>query len=210
MFFFGSGFVFFLSKNFVRGVMKNKISILALFFLLLSACQKDPSRETTELESNFSTVPKLVQAADGTLYSASCLQENASQIQTQGQAAMNACKMVVKLNSSGSASVARGKFFYGNSWAAVYYPPTYWNTSSYSYPYGSSYNPYYDTSYNNNAFCSYIFGGNYNINCYYLFGYTSPSNYTNYYNPNCNYCLYSTSYTSCQKQCMNYNYYVTY
>lgn len=192
--------------------MKKCISVLA-FVLLLSACAKDPSRTNTELESNINTAPKLVQAADGTLYSADCLKSNASEIQTQGQSALSQCKMVVKFNSSGSGGeVARGKFFYSNSYAYVYYPPTYWNTSSYSnYNYGlATYNPYSDSSYSNNYFCSYIFGGNYNFNCYYLFGYTQPTTYSGYYNPSCNYCLYSYNPTNCQNRCVRYNYYVTY
>lgn len=193
--------------------MKKCFSVLAFLFLSLSACQKDPSRTSTELESNINTSPTLVQAADGTLYSTACLKQNASQIQTGGTAAMSQCKMMVKFNSSSSTGqVARGKFFYNSSYAWILYPPTYWNTNQYSsYNYGSSsYNPYQDSSYNNNAFCSYVFGGNYNYNCYYLFGYTSQTNYSSSYNPTCNYCLYSYNQASCQSSCMRYSYFSIY
>lgn len=178
-----------------------KRSILNLFLLIsVIACQRDPSLTTMELGgSNASSEPQMVQAADGSLYSMSCLKENASEIQTLGSSAMAGCKMAVSSNSSGG-EIERSRFFHSSGYSWIYYPPTYWSNN-----YGSGYK---NTS--SNLFCGFVFGGNYDFNCYALFGYNNYSNYSNYYNPTCNYCLYAPNPSKCQSKCVRYSYYYVY
>jgi hypothetical protein len=149
-----------------------------------------------------------VQSADGSLYSISCLQQNAAQIQSQGTMALNQCNAGV--SSANTGQVTRGRAALGavgcygsncqsnSSW--IYYPPTYYPSTLYNQSYPSTYNPFNDNRYRNDYFCGFVFGGAYNFNCYYLFGYQSP-NYQSYYNPYCSSsCLYSVNYSSCVAQ----------
>ncbi len=185
--------------------------VLSLSFILsLVGCQRDPSRTDGDLmASNVNSVPQLVQAADGTLYSKSCLQENAAQIQTQGASAMSGCKMKMSFDSkTGTGEIERTRFFYSSSSAYIWYPPTYWNYNSNNYN-SSSYN---NNNSSSNLFCGFVFGSSYNFNCYALFGYTNTnySNYSSYYNPSCNYCLYAPNPTRCQNKCYTYGYFYAY
>lgn len=187
--------------------MKYSLSILFIAVFSLLGCQKDPTRTDGELQKESGV--QLVQAEDGSLYSVDCLRENAQAISQSGSSAMNHCKMVVTVGNTGQTRIQAGKFFTNSSYSWIFYPPTYWG-SNYSSNYGSSYNPYSDSNYSNNLFCAYIFGGNYNFNCYYLFGYTNYSNYSNSYNPSCNYCLYAPHPNKCRNRCYRYDYYWTY
>lgn len=189
--------------------------VLALFFVLsILGCQKDPSRTDTDLmASNVSAVPQLVQASDGTLYSKSCLQENATQIKAQGASAMSSCKMKVNFNAATfSGETERTRFFYNSSYAWIYYPPTYWNYNNGSSSNNSSNNNGSNTNYSNNYFCSFVFGPGFSMNCYALFGYTDTNynNYNNYYNPSCNTCLYSSNPSYCKNRCYQYGYFYVY
>ena len=176
--------------------MKRLVFFLSMV-LGLVACQRDPSRTNAEMQGADTVAePQLIQAADGTLYSKSCLQENAAQIQAQGTSAMSACQMKITLNTSASSGeVSRNRFFHWNSYAWIFYPPTYCNPQN---------------NYSSNLFCGYVFGGSYNFNCYALFGYTNTQTYSTYYNPSCNSCLYSPNPTYCQNTCYGYKYFHTY
>ena len=189
---------------------------------LLMACQKSDEAVVVRMGQEDVGNP-VVQAADGSGYSVKCLRSIAKQIATSGKAAIDTCQVNLTAGSAtAEQSATRGKFFTSNySW--VYYPPTYCNPSSYTYNYPSSYSPYNDTSYNNNSFCSFLFGGSYNYNCYYLFGYTNPSsnygssnyagsnygssNYASSYNSSCDSCLYSSHPQQCLNRCYRSYYY---
>lgn len=170
--------------------MKQAFSLanaVLLFFII--SCQNNPNT------SSQSPGTPVVQGADGTLYSAQCIQANATEIINTGAAAMADCRATIP------GSGATGFYPATNPW--IYYPPTYWNPTTYSNSgYGSGYNPYYDTNYSGNPFCSYLFGGGSSVNCYYALGYTAPtSSYGTYYNPGCSSCLYAPDPGHCLHRC---------
>ncbi len=192
----------------------------ALIPFLISCGQSEDSgqRDTLSGEGNYNAADAAVQAADGSLYSVGCLQSNASAIKQKGSSAMSTCLVNQSSGALKPASGMRGKFF-TNSYANVYYPATYYNPTytTYNYStgtYGSTSNSnvygsgsnYYGSNYNctndsffkknNDAFCSWMFGNNAGVNCYYLLGY-NQYNYNQYgssYNSNCSSCFPSNVY----------------
>lgn len=165
----------------------------------------------------------VVQSADGSLYSVGCLQSSTSAIKSKGAVAMSDCQVSLNSGTIETETTSRGKFF-SNSYAYVYYPPTYYNPSYSTYNYGSSYgtpyttytnsnnygsnnyNCYNDNRFKNDTFCAFVFGANSNFNCYYILGYNNSNykSYSNYYNPSCSsQCIYSANPSVCLSRCYN-------
>ena len=152
------------------------------------------------MQANLDGLP-VVQGANGTSYSVTCLRQNAANLSATG---IQSCSV----GTSGVSDLGRGQFNQvsnrgytgGGSYYLVYLPYTYyngWNTN-----YSTNYNAYNDTSYNSNQFCNWLFGGSYNYNCYSMLGYnaTNYNYYSNYYNTSCSSCLYGYS-ASCTNTC---------
>ncbi len=205
-----------------------KKSLIAIFLVIpfLISCSQtedaDAVRNTLTGSNGYSDGDPVVQSADGQLYSVGCLQSSASVIKQRGAVAMSDCQVSLNSGSIQTEAGSRGKFF-SNSYAYVYYPPTYYNPTYSTYNYGSNYgtnsapyvnyptstnnyNCYNDNRFKNDTFCSFVFGANSNINCYYLLGYnnTNYNSYSSYYNSSCSsQCIYSVNPSVCQSRCYN-------
>lgn len=162
------------------------VIVTSICLASLTGCQQE---NTTPFESsggsaNNNTADQiqvpLVQSANGTFYSVSCLQTNAAAIQ-QNAAVMQGC--VVTQTSAAAGTTANGQE--ARSPMALYLNGHY---SGFYY-----YLPYYGYS---TSFCSYIFGTNCWDNNWYntYFGYTNRY-LSYYYNPSCNYSLGSCAQT---------------
>ncbi|MBI1861093.1 MAG: hypothetical protein HYR96_09275 [Deltaproteobacteria bacterium] len=152
----------------------------ALFFigLALVGCQQIPNG-TAE---NSGT--EVVQAQNGDLYSIDCLRSNASLI-TADSSAMAGCKVDMELQARNAKQKCKNCKNWNQNYI-VYYPPTY-------------YSPSYTSG--GNQFCNYVFGNNWNSNCFNTFGYPQSSSY--YYAPSCSQsCLCGSSFSSsCPSSC---------
>ena len=173
--------------------MKVTTWILALVLTIIG-CQRTIGPATTG-DSDRTT--EVVQAENGNIYSIDCLRSNASSIATLGQAAMDSCKVEFSLlpetNSAirGTHRTPRGPNY------IVYYPPNY-----YSPNFQGNYQGNYQQNYQNNSgynFCSYVFGSQWNSNCFSSFGYAPR--YSSYYVPTCNSCSSGWSSLGCPNRC---------
>lgn len=190
---------------------QNLTGLVLVSLLTLVGCQKDESSSRKMLSQ--SSDAGYVEAADGSLYSISCLRQLGNRLQSEGQSAMNECLMdssSLSSSVSGNAIGGRGRLAYSNCYGSscnnssyIYYPPTYCPPTYNNYSFPITYKPWQDTRYNNDLFCGFVFGGTNSVNCYYLFGYKNPSSYSSYYNSSCSsQCLFSLNYNSCmQNKC---------
>ena len=158
--------------------------------LCIIGCQRTSGPAQTGDEG---TPTEVIQAENGSIYSIDCLRSNASRIASLGQAAMDSCRIEFSLlpetNSAirGTYKTPRGPNY------IVYYPPNY-----YSPNYQSNYQQNYRSNSGNN-FCSYVFGSQWNSNCFSSFGYTPK--YSSYYVPTCNSCSSGWSSSGCPNRC---------
>lgn len=179
------------------------ITLFLVLPLLISCSNEDSARNTLTGSAGYADADPVVQSADGSMYSVGCLQQNASAVKQKGAITIQTCQVSTQAGAVTADSSQRGKFF-RNSFAYVYYPPTYQNPNYYTtYSYGSGYDCTNDSNFkkNDDFFCSWLFGKNSGINCYYLFGFISASKYSSYYNPTCNNCLYSYDQSVCESRC---------
>ncbi len=172
---------------------------LVTAIVLAVGCGKDQTSGTTDLQEGTAMSEagtQAVRAANGTLYAVSCLKTKSAEIQAKGASALAACKMDPK-TGEGRNFISTGSYYY------IYYPPTYYAPTTYSYYYSPTTTYNYNNNYSYNNFCSYVLGGATNYNCYQLFGYTQK--HTQYYDNSCGYCLNSYYPNQCRNRCWSGN-----
>lgn len=198
--------------------MKSKFLLIALCLSILIGCQNQNLDDTQT--GALAPEDSVIRAANGSLYSVSCLRENVDEIHEEGRPAVAQCKVDPATGEGRNFMGKKKNFFilWPPAYYSVQYQYTYYPKTTYStYPtYPSNYTPsssytYYQdgssysggsasTTWNQNPFWSWAFNRPTKLDGNKLFDYGST--YSSYYQPTCIQCINSYS-SRCQNRCVS-------